>query len=167
LAIKRYARDKQPFDAKYHIQNQVLQPTDVYAIDFADEIDPLRAEAAGEMTEGLDEEKLDLGNEEAEEPQPPVVSKTMPAQTSQRQPMPPSLVLLQQKPPPRSPRKREAGRHDRRDHSLSHLTLFLLGVRVGMEVAIKIYGVRKERGKGEILVEQVDRKWLGSRRTRP
>ena len=47
------------------------------------------------------------------------------------------------------------------------LTLFLLGVRVGMEVAIKIYGVRKERGKGEILVEQVDRKWLGSRRTRP
>ena len=37
------------------------------------------------------------------------------------------------------------------------LTLFLLGVRVGMEVAAKIYGVRKERGKGEILVEEAYR----------
>ena len=52
------------------------------------------------MTEGLKEEDLNLGNEEVEEPQPPVVSKTMPAQTSQRQPMPPSLVSLQQKPTP-------------------------------------------------------------------
>jgi hypothetical protein len=97
---KRYTRDKQPFDAKYHIQNQVLQPTDVYALDFADEIDPLRAEAAGEMTEGLDEEKLNLRNEEAEEPQPPMVSKTMPAQASQWPPMPPRRVRLQQKPTP-------------------------------------------------------------------
>ena len=47
------------------------------------------------------------------------------------------------------------------------LILFLLGVRVGMEVAAKIYGVRKERGKGEILVEEAYWKWLGSRRARP
>jgi hypothetical protein len=45
-------------------------------------------------------EDLNLGEEEVEEEQPPVVSKTMPAQTSQRQPMPPSLVPLQQKPTP-------------------------------------------------------------------
>jgi len=47
------------------------------------------------MTEGLEEEELNHGNEEVEEPQPLVVSKTMPAQTRQRQPMPPSLVPLQ------------------------------------------------------------------------
>lgn len=86
--------------AEKYIVNQVLQPADVYARDFADEIDPLRAESAGQMGEGLEGEELNLGEENVEEPQPPVVSKTMPAQTSQRQPLPPSLVPLEQKPTP-------------------------------------------------------------------
>ena len=81
-----------------YIQNQVLTPQDIYLRDFADEMDPLREQAAGDLTAGLEEENL--GAENTEPQQPPVVSKSMPAQTSARQPMPPSLVPLEQKPTP-------------------------------------------------------------------
>ena len=84
------AKAKMETDTGY-ITAGVLSPDDVYARDFADEIDPLREAAAGE---------LDLENDETEPELPGVVSKTMPAQTSQHQPLPPSLVPLEQKPTP-------------------------------------------------------------------
>jgi hypothetical protein len=79
------------------ITNSVLTPEDVYARDFAEDIDPLREAMAGEHEEEGEEEE-DLSGSDLEQPQPPSVSKTGPAQVAQHQPMPPSMIPLAQKP---------------------------------------------------------------------
>ncbi len=75
-------------------------------------------------------------NKEVEEPQPPVVSKTMPAQTS-------PTAANAAEPGPAATEANPRGHHGRGRRAcmivgiILCFTLFLLGVRVGMEVAAR------------------------------
>jgi phage-related protein (TIGR01555 family) len=91
------AKTKAETDALY-ITNLVLTPEDVYQRDFADDIDPIREALAGDHEE--EEGEDDLSGADLEQPQPPVATKTAPGNVSVRQPMPPSMIPLQEKPTP-------------------------------------------------------------------
>ena len=102
--------------AEKYITNQVLLPTDVYARDFADEIDPLRAAAAGEMTEGSRKRSSTWGMKRSRSPSrlwcPRRCLPRLPSASRCRR----AWFRCNRSRRQGSPRKREAGRRDRKDH---------------------------------------------------